>query len=751
MFVCRACRRSISGVSPSPVESRLLRPVRKSTGLGYGRRTFAATHLTRERYRPDIVDVKAALLAETETETKAPNSHAPQPKKKGPPIPGSKDAKELYKNRLEWVVNKHLTYLKDPVDIAAHVRRALDKGSFEEALLMARRASRNTKVEVSWNHLIDHHMKNHRLHAAIKLYNEMKKRQQVPNARTYTIIFRGCAQSIHPKLAVAEAVRIYNFMVHYGAQKPNTIHMNAVLEVCARAHDLDSMLTVFATANNNLRAPDALTYTIILNSLRHEATKADKGLGLIDTEVKQTIRGHIDRARALWADVIARWRGGKILIDERLVCAMGRLLTLGDYHSNDSVLDLFEQTMRMPRLDKTGNKLPDGAGEVEAAPETQANAESDVAMPKQPSEVEAPDTHNMGPIARRELAASKPAGIYAKPGTNTLSLLMTVLAKTRKTSLASRYWDYFTRVLDVKPDKDNYGRYLKALSVGHASAQTVKLVSEMPAELLNHITFRTAFGVCIQDALNPNAFGHACNIFDIMVAKVRYPDPLTMRLFLHTARNAQASLLRKALKDEARKAEADKSQAETTDAELDTAAAESLTTTDFIKMALAEEAKKKRSAGPVPEAADAKQPPRGAPTPEDREHGRRLMVALDRMWEPFRILLSSFSYPEQPTASPEHEADMKRADMQEAMATGRAMISAIVWILDHDILDPVRERNSIRELKNRQTVLIRLVQRYANKLYNERQEPHDRKGKGEERRDAVRVFDEDDGQASLYA
>ena len=55
----------------------------------------------------------------------------------------------------------------------------------------------------------------------------------------------------------------------------------------------------------------------------------------------------------------------------------------------------------------------------------------------------------------------------------------------RKTSLAPRYWAYFTQVLRVEPDKDNYGRYLKALSVGHASAQTAKAVREMPRELLS--------------------------------------------------------------------------------------------------------------------------------------------------------------------------------------------------------------------------------------------------------------------------
>ncbi len=63
----------------------------------------------------------------------------------------------------------------------------------------------------------------------------MKKRGQPPNAQTYTILFRGFAKSQHPTLAVSEAVRIYTTMLDSPRLPLNTIHLNAVLEVCARA------------------------------------------------------------------------------------------------------------------------------------------------------------------------------------------------------------------------------------------------------------------------------------------------------------------------------------------------------------------------------------------------------------------------------------------------------------------------------------------------------------------------------------
>lgn len=74
---------------------------------------------------------------------------------------------------LDWVVRKHLEHLKDPYKIAEHVLKTLEKGRFEEAALLTRKASRDGKVTVSWNHLIDYQMRNQRLNSAVKLYNEV--------------------------------------------------------------------------------------------------------------------------------------------------------------------------------------------------------------------------------------------------------------------------------------------------------------------------------------------------------------------------------------------------------------------------------------------------------------------------------------------------------------------------------------------------------------------------------------------------
>jgi pentatricopeptide repeat protein len=89
--------------------------------------------------------------------------------------PQSDEAGKMkYEKRLEANAMKHLSMMPDPYHIAQHITSALRKGNFDEALLMTRMASRKSKVEVSWNHLIDYQLKNKRLHAAIKLYNEVR-------------------------------------------------------------------------------------------------------------------------------------------------------------------------------------------------------------------------------------------------------------------------------------------------------------------------------------------------------------------------------------------------------------------------------------------------------------------------------------------------------------------------------------------------------------------------------------------------
>ncbi|KAH6841138.1 hypothetical protein B0I37DRAFT_393946 [Chaetomium sp. MPI-CAGE-AT-0009] len=605
----------------------------------------------------------------------------------------------MYEKKLQSNIRRHLSLTTDPYHIAQSVAGMLEKERFDEALMMARMASRNTKVEVSWNHLIDYQLKNQRLHAAVKLYNEMKKRAQVPNAKTYTIIFRGCAQSIHPKLAVAESTRIYNFMIKAGPLKPNTIHMNAVLEVCARAGDLESLFTVLVTSNAGMRCPDAHTYTIVLNALRYDSGHADKSnVGLIDAEVKREIQKNVVRARAIWTDVITNWRGAKLIIDEPLVSAMGRILALGDYKDNDSVLELLEQTMKIPRFDQPNVKLPD-------AP--LAKADETANLPT--AENQTPGA-NMSMKARKELAESRAnkTPLYAKPGNKTLSLVLTALANTRKTSSAVKYWNYFTQILNVTPDASNHALYLRALAAGHASGQVASHIAELPDSLLTAQTFRRGFSACISDNLNPHAFKHACRIFNVMATKQRYADALAMRLFLQVARANNRHFYEGTPPPPTEQ----------------------------------EEAKNQRRTNTPPTAGQL-------------AHGAQIISALEHMWEPFRILTGSLSYPSEATRSPQEERERQRGALQEITATARRMIAAVDRVVSEEgggggmgMLDQRGDREHRRTAKlwrTRRIILQKMVERHVRVLFPDGAPPT------EEERERRVVLEDEEGLAEERA
>jgi hypothetical protein len=503
----------------------------------------------------------------------------------------------------------------------------------------------------------------------------MKKRSQVPNAKTFTVIFRGCALSPHPKLAVAEATRIYNSMMTRGSIQPNTIHMNAVLEVCARALDLDSLFTILSTANVQLRRPDALTYTIVLNALRHDSASArTTNLGLVDKDARSAVQDNIFKGSNVWADAIADWRSGKVIVDEHLVCAMGRLLVMGESKDNESVLELLEQTMQIPRFDKPNVKLPGAVADPDPTPEAASSTGTEAAVVSpEPEPERAMDTTNMSPKARSKLARStaKSSPLYAKPGVKTVSLAMTALTNLRKTGSAAKYWSYLTHTLNITPDPENYFCYLRALAVGHASGHVADLIKQMPKEFLGPVTFRRGFSACIGDNLNPSAFHHACRIFDVMTTKQRYPDALAMRLFLQTAR------------------------ANTRHFYDQTPGSPDATTT---------------TSSPTKLATIITMPTKG-----EVAHGEQIAAAIDRMWDPIHILFKSASFPAgPPSRSPAEELDKKRGDMQEIMATARRMIAAIDRAVTGRL---VVDKEPVSELRVRRAVLQRVLERWILKLY----------------------------------
>lgn len=331
----------------------------------------------------------------------------------------------------------------------------------------------------------------------------MKKRGQLPNVQTFTIIFRGCAKSQHPKAAVAEAVKHYNILMADKRLQPNSIHLNAVLNVCARAGDLDSMFLIADTVNNSTRAPTAYTYTTILNALRHNAIKDMKELSYDQQSVNS--QKVVDRAKGLWVEVMDKWKHGRVVVDEELVCAMGRVLLLAPKREDKrEVLDLLQQTMNIPNLSKT-------LGFDDA------------------------EKRNVGSNKNQQSVTVTSKALYATPGRNTLALVLTTLASSKLTTVGIKYWNLMIRQYEIVPDNDNWLRMFGMLKVAKASAHAASILEILPDEYVDAKPYRIAMETCVRDNINVNAIENSTRILNSMMDRMSVPDLQTLRLFLRVA------------------------------------------------------------------------------------------------------------------------------------------------------------------------------------------------------------------------
>jgi pentatricopeptide repeat protein len=475
----------------------------------------------------------------------------------------------------------------------------------------------------------------------------MKKRAQLPNAQTYTIIFRGCAQSVHPKTAVGEAMRIYRSMLQENSRiKPNTIHFNAVIDCCARAGDIENMFSIVDTANEGLRSPNNLTFTMILNALHRDVVqphKANRDSGadpeaqaLQETQHQEAIAVAIRRAKLVWEDVIRGWKKGQIIVDEELVCAMGRLLLQGKAEDNRAILDLLEQTMQLPMAIQTRPQLAEAGGSAVGG----SGKEGEDEARTKPSPAVAVEPVKAAPS--KSLA-------WARPGRNSLSLVMMTITNLNTTSMGPHYWKLFTKTHGVEPDNDNYNRYLRVLRNGRASGRAAAVMGEIPAKMATEKTFRLAFSTCIHDNLNKNAFSHALAIMSVMSKTLRTPDPRSLRMFLQAATGNFRHF---------------QQQAET-----DPVGA---------RMAL----------------------------------GRQLVVAVDRLWEPFGILNRSFSYPAERSNSPEELWTRQRDQRLESLATARRMMATMDKVVSEHMAEP----DVLQIVRTRRNILNRHITRAYDKM-----------------------------------
>lgn len=386
----------------------------------------------------------------------------------------------------------------------------------------------------------------------------MKKRAQLPDAYTFTILFRGLSWYPQFSKSTSRALSIYQSMFADNSPvRPSIIHTNAVLKVCALGRDVDALLGIAAgLPRHGSRAPNNLTFTIILNALRSKAfeeTKWQKATSEEeDTSNNEITALAVQQGRRLWVEVRERWMSGDVHLDEEFVCAMGRLLLLGsEAQDHDDVLSLLEQTMSIPRqiaraegpARRRAAKAP-GPSELLELPPFSPDSSKLKTLPlksKEEHDILEPHSNPFAPLPK----AAGPTQSAVLPGRNTLSLVLDACIRLKYVRAAQNYWGILTSpdgYHKISPDSENYHMYLRLLRLQRSARLAVELVEEMRSVALagnagavQTKTFRIALSCCVRDIKNRNSILYAGKLVRMMTDTLPYPDAKALSMYLKLA------------------------------------------------------------------------------------------------------------------------------------------------------------------------------------------------------------------------
>jgi hypothetical protein len=367
--------------------------------------------------------------------------------------------------------------------------------------------------------------------------SQMKKRAQFPDSYTYTILLRGLSINAHHSGALSYALAVYHSMSAPNSRvQPSIIHTNAALRVCARALDMDALWGIAAKIpESGPAAADAVTYTTILNAIRQNLLIGAPAGELDNEQAARRERGIVE-GRRIWEDIIRKWRSADLAMEEELVCAMGRLLLVGSRPRDwDDMLSLVEQTMDVPRMvPRLGTKARDEAGYRRVkAPHTPDEYKSDNDHPTRGEEFLAVTTHGVGSQFSNRLS-------YAKPGSNTLAILLEACQKVVAVKAAEQYWDMLTDPVTyaVVPDVKNLDQWLRLLRQNRASNAAVRTLKEdfLGRGIIPRIgTIRIAMSTCVRDKNNHNSLKHAGEILHLMSTSLPDADAKAVSMYAELA------------------------------------------------------------------------------------------------------------------------------------------------------------------------------------------------------------------------
>ena len=457
-------------------------------------------------------------------------------------------------NMDERRLRNTMKYLVDPLKFTEHVRLLLGKNDVPTAYALLQYASKSMNCVVAWNSLILWCFENDRINPALKIYNEvcrllclnlhllltppqMKKRAQWPDSYTYRHLLQGLAKLSRYPSSVPKALSIFHSMFADNARtRPTTIHLNMMLKCCARTGDMDSLWGVTSKIDNKGIKPDRITYSIILNALQRNAMQTLEA-GSTNEETAWHFDIAVEQGRRIWVDVVAKWQEMELVVDDTLVCAMGRLLLLSWRPRDwDDIFSLLLQAEGIPRvvppLGTEGRKRADAylntpTLDNPGAPAAMMNDVANVALRTRGSEfypVQAPRTGDF---------------LFSPPTNNTLSLVLETCLKLVSKRVADEYWQIFTKSkkYGIRPDSDNFHHYLRILRQHKASGKALRLVrDDMKDMTLENAKRREDYG----------AVEHANDLVLLMSERLTSPDfhSLTMYLKLVADREEHEALIK---------------------------------------------------------------------------------------------------------------------------------------------------------------------------------------------------------------
>ncbi|KAF4553674.1 Hypothetical protein D9617_6g094050 [Elsinoe fawcettii] len=305
------------------------------------------------------------------------------------------------------------------------------------------------KCVVGWNALVEFLCSRREYDAAFKVFNEMKKRGQSPDAITITLFMRGLAENPVTKQQVTFAGRIYESLEAENSKvKRSIIHTNAVLQVYMNAGDMEAVWKVIsALPEEGADAMDRITFTTLFRGFRERVLEIPEENSERDALVEQ----YRSDQQQLWYLAIDKWRKGRLRIDAQLVGShLHMLLTRPDVESAKDVLRCVEETTGISmHRDHQGTK-------------------------------------DISPGSNKDKTALK--GKLLEPDCLMLSSLITACTilldtPTNESRAAHSYWNLLAKELGVLPDNDNYKTYLRHTIKALDSAQAAETIQQLKQDV----------------------------------------------------------------------------------------------------------------------------------------------------------------------------------------------------------------------------------------------------------------------------